>query len=121
KQPFASRLAAWRAIRFLQGWKPGEFRTEVVTGARHVLADRELTDFAVEDLRRWKMWDLTPQIAREFAKGDELPPILRNCIIRYALECPLPEARDMIAQARRVDPEYVADQERLLADIAGKR
>ena len=115
KQTFVARHAAWRTMRCLQNWRPGEYRAEILRGMESLLRDGEFADFALEDLARWQWWDLTPLVAQQFDQPSHKAPIIRNSIIRYAVRCPSPEARTLLARARRIDPEYVADQEKLLA------
>ena len=114
KQPFVARHAAWRAMRCLQNWRPGEYRAEILRGMESLLRDGEFADFALEDLARWQWWDLTPLVAQQFDQPTHKAPIIRNSIIRYAVRCPSPEAKTLLARARQVDPEYVADQEKLI-------
>jgi hypothetical protein len=120
-KPFQTRLACWRALRFLHGWKDGEFHADILKSFDLVIRDGELCDLGVEDLRRWKEWGLTKTIAEQFDSPTHKAPIIRNGIIRYALTCPLPEARDLVARARRTDAEFVKDQEELLADLEANR
>jgi hypothetical protein len=116
-KPFQTRLACWRALRFLHGWKDGEFHADILRTFDLIIRDGELCDLGVEDLRRWQEWGLTKTIAEQFDQPSHKAPIIRNGIIRYALTCPLPEARELVERARKADPESVRDQEELLADL----
>ena len=120
-KPFQTRLACWRALRFLHGWKDGEFHSDILKSFDLVLRDGELCDLGVEDLRRWKEWSLTKTIAEQFDTPSHKTPIIRNGMIRYALTCPLPEARELVARARKADAETVKEQEELLADLDANR
>lgn len=112
KQPFAIRFAALRTIRMLQGWRGEEIKPQALAAYRHVVRDGDMADLAVEDLRRWKWWELTADIADQFGRPSHQAPIVQHCLIRYAVACPLPEARDLVERARLVEPDYVADEER---------
>ena len=81
-KPFQTRLACWRALRFLHGWKDGEFHAEILKTFELVIRDGELCDLGVEDLRRWKEWGLTKTIAEQFDSPSHKTPIIRNGIIR---------------------------------------
>jgi hypothetical protein len=120
-KPFQTRLACWRALRFLHGWKDGDFHADILKSFELVIRDGELCDLGVEDLRRWKEWSLTKTIAEQFDTPSHKTPIIRNGIIRYALTCPLPEAREIVARARKTDAETVKEQEELLADLDPNR
>lgn len=115
KKPFHHRHAVVRMIRFYHGWKPVEFREEIVQCYRVVIRDGELADFAIEDLREWKSWDLTGAVLTQFSKSSHQAPILRRAIVRYALVCPLPEARKFVETVRGQDRELVRELEEDLA------
>ena len=117
RKPLQTRLAAWRAIRFLHGWKNDEHRPEIARALDLVVRDAELADLGVEDLRRWKEWGLTKTVLEQFDRHSHQAPIIRRSIIRYALSCPSPEARRLVARARQLDREYVEDQEELLREL----
>jgi hypothetical protein len=73
-----------------------------------------VADLALEDLRKWKMWDLTGTVLAQFGKPSHDAPIARRAILRYALCCPLPEARQFVEQLRRRLPDEVRDLEESL-------
>jgi hypothetical protein len=114
RQPFSTRFAALRAVRMLQGCKGADIRPNALAVYRHVIRDGEMADLAVEDLRRWQWWELTADIAAQFGQESHRAPIVQHCLIRYALSCPLPEAKQLLARARQLEPDYVDDQEKLI-------
>lgn len=117
KTHFDARYAAWRSIRFLRGWRGDVYRTETLACIEPMIRDGEMADFAVEELRRAKWWELTPAVVSAYDRPTHKAPIVRNALIRYALACPSPEARPLVARARRDDPDNVADQEKYLKDL----
>jgi len=117
KLPFPPRYAAVRTMRFYFGWKPAESKTEVLRGLDNLIEDGEMADLAVEDLRQWKVWDLTGKILAQYGKPSHNAPIIKRTIIRYALCCPLPEARQFVDGVRRQDPNTVRDLEEGLKGI----
>jgi hypothetical protein len=68
----------------------------------------------VENLRRWQMWELTPQVLDLYGKKGHDAPLMRRAILRYALSCPRPEASTFVSQRRRVEPDLVKDVEETL-------
>lgn len=120
KLPFATRFASLRTVRVLQGWKGEAIKANVLAAYRPVIRDGELADLAVEDLRRWRWWDLTDDIAAQLGSPTHRAPIVQHCLIRYALSCPTPAGKAMVARARQIEPDYVEDQERLLAETPGR-
>jgi hypothetical protein len=111
RKPFTVRYAALRALAFYQGWRPKESRADVLAGVELLLPQADIADIAVEDLRRWQMWDLTPQVLALYGKKGHDAPITRRAILRYALCCPRPEASAFVSQRRRAEPELIKDVE----------
>jgi hypothetical protein len=111
KRPFSQRFAASRTLRFYQNSRPAESRPQVLRALEVMLPDGEVADLAIEDLRRWKMWDLTAKVLAQYGRPSHDTPIVRRTIIRYALCCPQPEARQFIATLRRLDPGLVRELE----------
>jgi hypothetical protein len=111
KQNFQARWGAVRTLRFYHGWKPKEAHEQILRGMSIVLLDGENADMALEDLRQWKMWDLTTLVLAQYGKQSHSAPITRRAILRYALSCPLPEARDFIERVRPREREDLADIE----------
>ncbi len=115
RQPFSARFAVARMLRFYHGWKPEQSRPQILRAFAVMLNDGEVADLAIEDLRTWQIWDLTPQVLAQYGKQSHAAPIARRAIIRYALCCPQPEARQFLETARRRDAELVRDLEESLA------
>jgi hypothetical protein len=111
RKPFTVRYAALRALNFYQGWRPKESRAEVLAGVALLLPQPDMADIAVEDLRRWQMWDLTPQVLALYGKKGHDAPIVRRAILRYALSCPRPEASTFVNERRRLEPDLIQDVE----------
>jgi hypothetical protein len=109
RKPFPDRFAVLRTLRFEHAWKPQETRRDVLRGLVVMLDQGDIADMAIEDLRRWQMWDLTDAVLAQFGKRSHSAPILRRAIVRYALSCPRPEAARFVAQLRRQDADLVAD------------
>ena len=70
-----------------------------------------MADLAVEDLRRWGLWELTPKVLAQYGKPTHSSPIVRRSIVRYALCCPNPEARRFVETTRQQQRELVEDVE----------
>lgn len=109
KSRFAERYGAICAMRFCYTWRPKEFQAEAIKTQQIIVADGELADFAVEDLRRWKLWDATDLVLSQYGKKTHNSPIVRRAIVRYALCCPLAPAKEFVARVRVMDRELVED------------
>src|SRR5262249_37500772 len=78
KKPLPVRLTVVRTLRFYHAWQPEATRKPVLATLAAMVAQGELADLAVDDLRRWKIWDLTPQVlALPTRKGFDAPLMQR--------------------------------------------
>ncbi len=91
------------------GWQPGATKPVMLNAYQQVVGDGEMADLAIEDLRRWKTWDLTPLILAQYGKASHDAPIVKRGIVRYALSCPLPEARGFLGRIRGRDGKLVRE------------
>jgi hypothetical protein len=121
KKSFTQRFSVARALRFYHAWKPAETKVQVLRGLAAMIPDGEVADLAIDDLRLWKLWDLTPLVLAQYGKRSHDAPIVRRTILRYALSCPLPEAKRLVDDVRRRDPGLIRDlEESLEADRQGR-
>jgi hypothetical protein len=115
RKPLPVRLAVARTLRFYHGWQPKESRPQVLKGLEAMLAQGELADVAVEDLRRFGMWDLTREILALYGKAGYNSPLMQRAIVRYALSAPEDAAtRSFLAGCRRAEPDVVKEVEEQL-------
>lgn len=115
EKSFPEQLAATRAVRFFHNWQGTECQPQVLQAMRVILADGEIADMALDDLRRWKMWDLTNEILALYNKKSHGAPITRRSIIRYALQCDQPQAQRFIQELRRTEADIISEVEEALA------
>jgi hypothetical protein len=108
---FRLRDAALRTMRFYYAWKPKETKDQITKGIATALPQGDIADLAIEDLRRWKLWELTDEVLGLYGRKSHDAPLMRRAIIRYAICCPNPRAAEFIAQRRRDDTETVRDVE----------
>jgi hypothetical protein len=122
KKPFAVRFAVVRTLRFYHNWKPEESKENVLRGERIILGQGDITDMAIEDLRRWQLWDLTPDVLALHGKKGFDAPIVRQAILRYALSCPKTDAAAaaFVAERRKQDADGVKDAEDALKFLKQK-
>jgi hypothetical protein len=106
---FLKKYAALRAVRFYMGWQPAASKASMLAAFQVVIPDGEMADLAMEDLRRWKQWDLTPLILAQYGKSTHEAPIVKRGILRYALCCPLPEAGSFLEKARGRDGDLIRE------------
>lgn len=114
KRPYQDKLAALGTLRFFQAYKPAELRKPVLAGMAAVVSRGDMADMAIEDLRRWKWWDLTGHILAQYGKPTHSAPLVKNAILRYALTCPDADAAAFVKAERARDPALVREVEESL-------
>lgn len=113
RQPFARRLAALGTVRFFYRSQPAA-RPRALQAVATLLPQGDLADLAVEDLRQWQEWGLTADVLGQYGKKTHDAPMVRRAIVRYALSCPLPEAKLFVERLRCTDRQLVQDVEESL-------
>ena len=68
KRQYQDKLAVLGTLRFYQAFRPVEHRKAILVGMATVISRGDMADMAVEDLRRWKWWDLTKHIVAQYNK-----------------------------------------------------
>ncbi|MSR29881.1 MAG: hypothetical protein EXR99_00100 [Gemmataceae bacterium] len=117
KKEFLFRYAGLRAIRFLLEFRPDVIEKKQLVEAILVLNEQDdISDLAIEDLRKWQVWEAADQVLglqeKEFFKKI---PIVRRAVLRYALSCKGNKAADAyVKKMRGTDPQGVIDAEELL-------
>ena len=112
RKSLQQRLAVVRALRFYHGWQPEKYRATILKALEIMIVQGELADLAVEDLRKWQMWDRTRDIIALYGKKGYDAPLMKNALIRYALCCPSDATVAQFIDARRKDePDLVKDNE----------
>jgi hypothetical protein len=113
-KPYLERFGALGTLRFYHGWKGDGSRREVLRGMDSLIAQGDIADLAIEDLRRWKYWELTGKVLEQYGKKSHDAPIMKRTIVRYAISCPQPEAKTFLQTLRAKDPELVKEVEESL-------
>ncbi len=112
-RPLPMRLAVIRMVRMYHGWQPKESLDNVLKSEAAILAQGELADVAIEDLRS-QMANVGPYIATFLSlygtKGFDAP-IMQRAIVRYALSCKDDAAQRFTAERRQYEPDLVKEVE----------
>ena len=114
KRPYAERLSAIGTLRYFQASKGDAVRPDVVACYKALLRHPDLADLAVEDLRRWGYFDLTPEILALFEQPTHASRLVRRAVVQYALTVPGADTRAFVAAARAKDAKLVATVEELM-------
>ena len=105
------RLAVVRMLRFYHAWKPVETRPQVLAALAAIVAQGELADLAVEELRQWRVWDLTDAVLALHGRPGLDAPLQQRAIVRYAVSCPRPRARAFVEALRKKDADLIREME----------
>jgi hypothetical protein len=118
--PFAVRFAAQRAARFFHNVRPDFLpKEEILAVPAALLEQPDIADIPIEDLRRWRCWDLTERILPLYDKmAPDNSPVLRRATLRYALQSPGAAAQNFVARLRKSAPDLVEDTEDWLLEEA---
>ncbi len=111
KRPLLERIAAVRALRVCYTLKLGDYRQEALRCYAAMVPDGNIADVAIDDLRRWQLWDLSDAVLAQYDKQSHAAPITRRTILRYALCCPQAPARQFVEAVRLRDPQTVREIE----------
>ena len=113
---FLMRYAALRTVRFLWEYRPDLVaKKELAMGVAQLLSQDDIADLAVEDLRKWGVWEKTDQVLGLQKSEAYKTPIVRRSVLRFALSCPNNKAAAAyVAEQRKADPASVRDAEELL-------
>src|SRR5262249_16744308 len=112
KKSFEVRLSVVRTLEFFYRYQPKENNANVLKGLEIMLVRSDLADVAIEDLRRLKLFDLTPEVLGLYGQKGYEGQLMREAIIRYALSCPGDAAaQKFLTERRKAEPDLVKDVE----------
>jgi hypothetical protein len=119
QEEFLMRYSCLSAMRFFWGTRPDVYSKEqLIKGMTLALRHSDMADFAVEDLRKWRRWELTPTVIGLFDKDSHNLPVIKRSILRFALQAgkqgKIDIANKFVAEQRRLNEEWVKDTESLL-------
>ncbi len=113
---FLTRYAVLRTLRVLWDNRSEAILPEAIMEAMNLLlAQGDIADLPIEDLRRWQQWEMTDKVLALYGQKSHNIPIVKRAVIRFALCAPNnSKAAEFIKQRRAEDPEKVKDIENLL-------
>jgi hypothetical protein len=110
RKPMLIRLAVSRTLSYFHGAQPKESADNVLKCLEAMIVQGELADIAIEDMRRWGIFDRTRirDILGLYGKKGFDAPLMKQTIVRYALCCKDDAAaRAFVAERRREDADLV--------------
>ncbi len=118
KADFHHRFAALRAVRFLFDTRKGVVpEKDLVAAVCLHLKQDDVCDLALEELRRWKRWEVAGEVlatSRRPSLADN--KVWNRALLRYCIQCKgSGETSKHVALMRAKDADLVKDEEGLLA------
>jgi len=104
---YTDTYAAIMALRFHGTEEKIIPKDRLLAGIRTMLERPQLADLVIPDLARWEDWSVMDRLVELFKNADEDSNWVRVPVINYLRACPLPEAKDKIAELAKVDPDAV--------------
>ncbi|HTQ40521.1 MAG TPA: hypothetical protein VMJ32_15960 [Pirellulales bacterium] len=100
---FTDTYAAIQAVRISQ--EAGIITKDNAAKAFHLMLSRpKMADLVIPDLARWQDWTVMNQLVDLFVKADADSAWVRVPVLKYLQVCPLPEAKEQLAQLEKLDP-----------------
>jgi hypothetical protein len=107
KSDYADTYAAIMALRF-HGSDGGVIdKSKLVKSLHYMLERPELADLVIPDLAKWEDWSAMDQLMELYKKADEKTSWVRVPVINYLRACPLPKAKELLAECEKIDPAAV--------------
>jgi hypothetical protein len=115
EEKFHIRYATLKTLRFYWNNRQDILDREKILDAMGVaLQVPNLSDFAIDDLRSWKAWEMNDQVLDLFGKESHNSVVIRRAILRFAICSPKDRAKTFVAEQRKRNPTWVEDTEEML-------
>lgn len=115
---FAKRHAGLRTIRFLWETHIGHVSKDELMGMMaNFVAQGDIADMAIDDLRKWKIWQFTDKIIEQSKRDTHVSALVQRSVLRYCLSCPqkeFPKAAEYVEAVRKTAPEKIKDAQEIL-------
>jgi hypothetical protein len=113
---FNKRYAALRTLRFLWETHIGHVPEGDLLGAmEQFLAQGDIADLAIEDLRKWKQWKFTKTILDLAKRESHVSSIVQRAVLRYMLSVPNDaDAKAYVENVRKTNPDKIKDAQEIL-------
>ena len=87
-------------------------KEQVAAVLRHMLDRPKYADLVVADLARWEDWTVIDRMFELFRNADQDSLWVREPIVNYMRACPLPKAKQYLAEFDKIDPKAVKRRQR---------
>lgn len=123
EKEFLVKHAGLKALRFFWEYRPDVLSKEqVLAGMTALLAHADLADMPIDDLRKWKAWEMTGEVLKWAGQASHNTlPINNRAILKFAMAASWADPKNAAAAAhvekvRKENPERVQLVEELLKD-----
>jgi hypothetical protein len=120
KKDFQVRYAGLRVLRFFWENRPDVIENKkVIDGMKLLIAQADIADLPIEDLRKWDRHDAADYILEQGQKESHRTiPIVKRAVLRYAItiEAKCDPAKSYIRKIEAEDPDRVKLVREMLAD-----
>jgi len=107
KAEYTDTFSAIMALRF-HGQNETIIPRERLVQSMRLLLDRpDVVDLVIPDLARWQDWESMDRLVELFKQADKKTSWVRIPVVQYLLACPLPKAKEKLAELKEIDPESV--------------
>jgi hypothetical protein len=120
---FPVKYAALKTVRYFWEYRPDVIpHAQVLEAMKILIDDPDIADMPIEDLRKWKVWDLTPLVLGYAGKeSHSTTPIIMRAILKYAIVASWADAKnvaaaDYVKAAREKNAKQVQFAEEILKD-----
>jgi hypothetical protein len=124
-EEFLVKHAGLKALRYFWNSQPAVLTKEqVLAGMVALMTHPDMADMPIDDLRRWKVWKLSPQVLHlATLEAHSQQAINRRAVLKFAIAASQADPKnkaavDFVAQARKDDPLRTNLLEDLLKDEA---
>lgn len=115
KEEFLMRYACLRTVRFLWEQRPDLLPEKDLVDCMVLVAKLpDMSDFAIEDLRRWNRWEATPAILGLFDQPSHDTTLIKRSILRFALHAAEQKHEEAAKFVVRQDTTWVDSVRRIL-------
>lgn len=120
---FPTRYAALKTARFFWEYRPDIIgHPQVLEAVKLLCENPDIADMPIEDLRKWKVWEMTPTIlAYANNPTHNTIPIVKRAILKFAIAAATSDpkntaAAEYVKTARAKDPKGVEFLEEVLKE-----
>lgn len=116
ESPYLDLYGATSALRLIGQEESTKVSRKRILRSFHYLLDRpEYADLVIPDLARWEDWSVMDRLVELFKRQTDATVWVRMPVVLYLKVCPLPRAKQQLAELSQIDPEVIQRADQALA------